>query len=194
MLKILCGTVDDKEYDWVRGRIRDGRYKKVRKDLLDEQIVKDLLLRVDGMGSVESPLPCEEGYILTKSLSETCFQFLATLENPGIVCDGYYLWSGAVPCFYRWCVEHDTDITLLISEPGDWFSSDITGLFLNTGKEFSSGEELTEMVLRNRRVLLGSKKGNTVEAIGYVENEDGMLEKKGELFYIDLEKGGVVGV
>ena len=86
---------------------------------------------------------------------------------------------------------NDTDITLLISEPGDWFSSDITGLFLNTGKEFSSGEELTEMVLRNRRVLLGSKKGNAVEATGYIENKDGLLEKKGELFYIDLGKGGV---
>ena len=132
--------------------------------------------------------------MLTRNLSETCFQFLATVENLGIVCDGYYLWSGAVPYFYRLCIEHDTDITLLISEPGVWFSSDITGLFLNTGKEFSSGEELTEMVLRYRRVLFGSKKGNTVEATGYVENEDGVLEKKGELFYIDLEKGGVVGV
>lgn len=75
-------------------------------------------------------------------------------------------------------------------ESGYWFSSDITGLFLNTGKEFSSGEELTEMVLRNRRVQLGSKKGNAVESTGYVENEDGVLEKKGELFYIDLENGG----
>lgn len=37
--------------------------------------------------------------MLTRNLSETCFQFLAAVENPGIVCDGYYLWSGAVPYF-----------------------------------------------------------------------------------------------